>query len=185
MTIEQIESEKQNTLILAQELLKRTEEIDLVQTQVSKLDQDIVQSQQLVTNMVQERLKLIAETSLIDRQEANAILQGELIDQQEIKVASEVALLDQKKLTEEAQIVDRVTGATEDVLGSVGKQKALYTAQADGFARDAEQKGAKIFVDYLSVRKSTDPSGTLTPPSFSDTNTDLVIDKLRTGIGAV
>jgi len=185
LTDVQIASETQNTLVLAQEVLKRTEEVALTIAQTAKVNQDVIQSQQVVTNLVEERLKIIAETSLLTRNEANAVIQGTLLTNQGDKVLSEVALLDQKKLTEEAAIVDRVTGATEDVAGTIGKQKTLYTSQADGFDRDAEQKAAKLFADIYSVRKSTDPAGTVTPSSVSDTNTDLVINKLRTGVGAV
>lgn len=185
LTDEQIKSEIQNTAILTQEALKRAEEVTLVQAQEAKINQDIVQSQQVVTNLVQERLKLIAETSLTTRNEANALLTADVIVQQEAKLTSEVELLSQKKLTEEAQILDRVTGAVADVVGVIGKQKDLYAAQKDGFERDAEQKAGKLFLDAYSVRKSTDPSGTLTPTSLSDINTDLVLNKLRTGISAV
>ena len=94
---------------------------------------------------------------------------------------AETGLIGQKKLTEEAQIKDVVSGST--VVGVVGKQKDLYSKQAEGFLRDAEQKGAKIIVDTWNLRQSTD--GALADPAgLSDVSVKAVVDKLKAGIGA-
>ncbi len=66
----------------------------------------------------------------------------------------------QKILTEEAQISDTVNSVAVD--GVIGKQKALFTAQTDGFARDAEQKILKIMTDSYAVRRGT--NSVETPP---------------------
>lgn len=151
-------------------------------TQISKLNQDISISQAQELNVVEERAKIIAEVSMVTQSEANAVIQGQVLTNQVTKVAAEQSLLDQKKLTEEAQIVDRVTGAAADVVGVIGKQKGLYTAQTDGFARDAEQKLLKIASDNFAVRLSNTPS--LPPPDgYSDVAIDEIIDKAREGIG--
>jgi hypothetical protein len=70
------------------------------------------------------------------------------------KTAAEVGLLLQKTETELAQVVDAV--GTGTVYCIIGKQKALFQKQTDGFDRDAEQKLAKIMVDTWSVRQTTD-----------------------------
>ena len=92
------------------------------------------------------------------------------VDKQNARLAAEIALLQQKLLTEQAQ------------LPLIDKQKALYDAQAAGFARDAEQKLAKIMVDSWSVRRMQD-DGTMVPGSLDDGSIDTVIGKAKDGIG--
>ena len=107
------------------------------------------------------------------------------------KIDAENAVLVQKRVTELAQTdvffddgtdtySNAATGVT--VAGIIGKQKSLYGAQTDGFARDAEQKLAKIVADAYSVRQSTDAGATV--PSALDANSiDDVIAVARAGIG--
>lgn len=63
-------------------------------------------------------------------------------------------LIAQKVKTEKAQIEDAVDGFA--VLGTIGKQKEVYTAQVKGFRDDALQKAAKLMTDIWSVQRSTD-----------------------------
>lgn len=109
------------------------------------------------------------------------ILVTEQVNASQAKTASETALLDQKTKTELAQIVDVIDGVS--VAGAIGRQKILHTAQADGFARDAEQKATKILMDAWSVSKSV--SGDAIEPPDGARNDDLedMIIKLREGIG--
>lgn len=72
-----------------------------------------------------------------------------------LKNAAEVALLNQKTETELAQVADAVPSANP-VTGIIGKQKALFQKQTDGFDRDAEQKLAKIMTDTWITRQTTD-----------------------------
>jgi hypothetical protein len=90
-------------------------------------------------------------------------------------------LVSQQTLTEEAKILDTVNGVA--VAGAVGKQKELQQAQIDGFARDAEQKGAKILMDAWQVTKSI--GGDIVEPPEGARNDDIeeFIIKLRQGIG--
>lgn len=79
---------------------------------------------------------------------------------QENKVDAEVDLLRQKAATELAQTSDTIPAGiayntSSTVTGVVGKQKALFEKQTQGFDRDAEQKLAKIFADSFNVRAAT------------------------------
>jgi hypothetical protein len=67
----------------------------------------------------------------------------------------------------------------------VGRQKALYQAQTDGFTRDAEQKAAKLLVDTWSVRRTTD-EGTVADGTnmLNDATVGRAITKLLDGVGA-
>ncbi len=87
---------------------------------------------------------------------ANAQSAQDLLNKAEslLKTTSEIALLTQKTDTEKAQILDIVN--TLSVVGVIGKQKLLFTAQTDGFARDAEQKALKIMLDVYAVQRTTD-----------------------------
>lgn len=139
---------------------------------------------------------LQAQITLVDQQAANAILEGtvleatecklraefDLLMEQKLKAISETALLNQKKVTEQAQ----TSGTGIDTGSVLGKQIALYTAQADGFKRDAEQKAAKIMVDTFNVRMTTDPDGTLFDGNnhLSDADIGDVITRLKAGVGA-
>lgn len=116
-----------------------------------------------------------------DKQAALLVEQASATNAQIAKFAAETALLEQKKLTEEAQINDTVSG--QSVAGVLGKQKALYTAQTDGFQRDAEQKLLREFLNTWSVRRTTDEGTTVSGNGLSDVNIKQVVDAARAGIG--
>lgn len=83
-------------------------------------------------------------------------------------------LLAQKKITEDAQTVDSTGGTTK-------KQQDLISAQTEGFARDAEQKLAKIVSDAYAVQRTTD--NTLGPPSsLASQNIDDIMAIAKAGI---
>ncbi len=96
------------------------------------------------------------------------------------KLNAEVDLYAQKLITEQAQTSDEVDD--DDVGGVLGKQMALYQAQTDGFARDAEQKLLSIFNDSWIVRQTTDgddaASAGIDNPTMS-----TIVDKAMEGIG--
>jgi hypothetical protein len=121
------------------------------------------------------------KADLISQQIINAASQDTLIIKQQTKTDAEIALLTAKKFTEEAQIKDTVDGSS--VVGVLGKQKALFTAQTDGFARDAEQKLLKQVLDTWSVRRTTDTGTLVTANGLSDTNIKSIMDKARVGVG--
>lgn len=93
---------------------------------------------------------------------------------------AELAILEQKLYTEQAQTMTQVNGST--VTGVLGKQMDLFQAQTDGFARDAEQKAAKMLLDTWVVRQTTDgedaPSAGVDNPSIKE-----VVNLLRNGVG--
>lgn len=151
---------------------------------------------QTTDNLLQTKAQIIAQTSLITQQIANAEVEELVLTAQEcklkaefdgieantLKTAQETILLTQKVVTEQAQT--QATGVSADSV--IGKQKALYTAQANGFTRDAEQKTAKIMADVWSVQKSTDPDGTPANATnqLNDAAIGRAINKLLTGVGA-
>jgi hypothetical protein len=96
------------------------------------------------------------------------------------KTEAEIALLEQKKVTELANTDGTVANATS----VVGKQTAVLTAQANGYARDAEQKAADILMRGYSVL-ATNQDLTATdsiPWGINTGNTNTAITKLLAGI---
>ena len=67
----------------------------------------------------------------------------------------------------------------------IGKQITLYTAQANGFDRDAEQKAAKVMIDSWNVRRTTDV-GTVADGvnQLHDANVGRAVNALLGGVGA-
>lgn len=135
------------------------------------------------------------QMALTDQQIANAVLEGKVLVAQECKLRAEydltmanvtrtgkeIDLLNQKIATEKAQTLG--LGVDDDSI--IGKQKKLYQAQTDGFARDSEQKMAKIMIDTWSSRRMTD-DGTVADGvnKLDDGHIGRAVEKLLTGAGA-
>lgn len=97
-----------------------------------------------------------------------------------LKNAAEVALLNHKSETELAQVADAVPSANP-VAGIIGKQKALFQKQTDGFDRDAEQKLAKIMTDTWITRQTTD-GASADSAGVGEVDIKAVLDIARAGI---
>jgi hypothetical protein len=156
--------------------------------------QAAVQTQQRL-NLISEELGIDARTDLTVQQKVNAITENTVLIAQECKLRAEfdlimsnvlksgqeTSLLTQKVATEKAQI----TALGVDADSVVGRQKALYVAQTDGFKRDAEQKAAKLMVDTWNVRRTTD-EGTVADStnSLNDAAVGRAVNKLLAGVNA-
>lgn len=68
------------------------------------------------------------------------------------------------------------------VVGSVGKQKDLYTQQITSYQRDSEVKAAKIYSDAWTVMKTID-EGLDAPTAFTNTNLDKVMTHIQSNNG--
>lgn len=153
---------------------------DQAAQQAKLIEAQITQTEKQ-TELLSKQLE-IAEIQLLKEQVEKEILDKQLLllDTQKEQTEAQTALLVQKTYTEKAQIQDVVNG--QQVHGVLGKQKAIFQAQADGFVRDAEQKAAKLFADLWTVQRSTDD--TFAPyTSFEVNSTNAVLDKLKQGIG--
>ena len=156
--------------------------------------QAAVQNQQS-RNLASEKLGIEARTLLTTQQTANAVLEGKVLTAQEcklraeydvllstnLKTREETTLLLWKTNTEKAQTM--ALGVDDNSV--IGKQKALYGAQTDGFKRDAEQKAAKLLADTWSVRRTTDEATVADATNkLNDATVGRAIEKLLSGIGA-
>lgn len=162
----------------------------------AKLDSDTALVTQQRLNLISEELGIDARTELVTQQKANAVIEGTVLTAQECKLRAEydlilnskakgeaeILLLNQKKLTEAAQI----SAASVDTDSVIGRQKALYSAQAAGFNRDAEQKAADLLIRSWVARKTSDPDGTVADGTnqLGDSAIGRAVNKLLSGVGA-
>jgi hypothetical protein len=149
---------------------------NLVNKQIDKLSEDVLASTAQRAQLTKQGLLVDAQTNKTE-QERLAVLAGVT------KINKEVEVLDQRKATEKAQTADTVDGVA--VTGVLGKQKNLYQAQTDGFARDAEQKLTKTFLDIWSVQRTTDEGFTVTGTGVTNAEIGAVVAKAKQGIGIV
>lgn len=181
--------------VLSQQGLNLAAERENMLSQKALVEQQIVNLKAEELNIPKQGQKLDADTALAVQNELNAVIEGtvltaqeckltaefDLIMEQKLKTLEETGLLAQKKATEKAQTVGQ--GVDDDSV--IGRQKGLYKSQSDGYARDAEQKAAKVLADTWNVRRTTD-EGTQanTTNRLDDANVGRVIDKLLGGVGA-
>ncbi len=197
-----LEAEKRVTLVQTQidDQLAQTrlteEQITLAQKAQLQADQDLALSikqealldSQIVgsdkDNIIKDNqaAQMIEQTKLTVQQTANAAIEATVQTNQAAKTVAETNVLTQKLKTEMAQILDKVDAV--DVAGVIGKQKTLYTNQADGYIRDSEQKVAKMYSDMMATRVSVDETTyDLTTAKMQNGDVAAVMTKLRAGIG--
>ena len=178
---QQVELAKAELLIKQVELEKTRAELTILEKTVLKTDAEVA--------------LLIAQAAMVRAQTANEALQGKVLIAQEcklraeydvllstnLKTKEETTLLLWKTNTEKAQTM--ALGVDDNSV--IGKQKALYAAQTDGFKRDAEQKAAKLLADTWSVRRTTDEATVADSTNkLNDATVGRAIEKLLSGIGA-
>lgn len=65
------------------------------------------------------------------------------------------------------------------MVGSIGKQKALYDQQITSYQRDAEVKAAKIFSDAWITQKTID-EGLTAPSALQNASLDRILTVIKT-----
>lgn len=149
--------------------------------QADLLAAQIVTEEKQQALLTQQTINAETENTVLVAQECKLRAEYDVLMEQKLKVVAETALLTQKKATEKAQTV----GAGVDVDSMIGRQKALYLAQAEGFKRDAEQKAAKVLVDSWNVRRTTDEGTQANVTNkLADEYVGDAIGALLAGVGA-
>lgn len=94
----------------------------------------------------------------------------------------------QKVLTEQGEAARAQTLSTRSdgapVMGSLGKQIALYDQQITSYQRDSENKAARLFTDAWITMKTMD-EGAPVPSMFSNPSLDVILTKIRDNNGFV
>lgn len=166
---------KQSQLdIQAKEILLRQAQIDMQTKQVELAQYELTyKTPAEVAGLTAQTNKTVYElNSLMPAQLANTLAQTD-------GQVGQTALYAQKLITEKAQV-----DATDVLPGSVlYLQNQQLEAQTKGYARDAEQKAAKILIDTWTVRYNSDPDGNhQNLPWLSDENISLSVVKLLSGV---
>ena len=147
----------------------------------------LVQSKQLelvsqqVINLQAQLLNIPKEGLVLDGQKCKLDAEFDLLVLEATKTTTENTLLLQKVVTETAQ----TAAVGVDANSVIGRQKELYVAQTNGFARDAEQKAAKLMTDTWNVRRTTDEATVADGTNLlNDAAIGRAITKLLAGIQA-
>ena len=149
-------------------------EAQLIQAQIEKVNAEI-------DLVVQQTANAVIEAGVLRAQKCKLDAEFDVLLQSKLKTAAEVTLLGQKNQTEKAQTI--AMGVDADSV--IGRQKALYVAQAAGFERDAEQKAAKLMVDSWNVRRTTDESTVADATNMlHDPAVGRAVNKLLSGVNA-
>lgn len=187
LAVEKLKSEAE-VRVLDQQVLNSQQQVLLTKNQVRLTDQQVLASvqetyltEQKVRLTAQQVLNSVVENTVLVAQECKIRAEYDLTLKTVTKTQQEIDLLAQKTATEKAQ----TTGGGVDPASVLGRQMALYGAQADGFLRDAEQKGTKILVDTWNVRRTTD-DGTVADAvnKLYDTSIGRAVDKMLAGMKA-
>lgn len=161
-------------------------EIALVEAQVRLADAQIRLVEKQIEKEDQEAALRAAQVAKINREIETMDISDNLLtaqvllaQAQKISTDAQSALVIQKTNTEKAQ----TKAAGVDVDSVVGKQKSLYQSQIDGFARDAEQKAARLMTDTWNARRMTD-EGTVADGTnkLNDAAIGAAITKLLAGV---
>ena len=154
----QTDNAKSQIALTEAQVTKIVEENKLIPYTIEKLQADIANTIRQ-SNILEKELEIkISSLALQDKQLLLADAELEVrkleleVKRAEVESAkSQAQLYAAKVLTENAQTMD--SAHPNSVLGS---NIAVLRAQAAGYARDAEQKAAKILVDAWNVQRNTD-----------------------------
>lgn len=164
----------------AQDILLQEQQIEASKAQVALLEQQRLNAVAEGLNLAAQKTQIDAQAALLVQQRTNLI--DELITQStnRLRIETEIDLINQKKATELAQIDG--TGISPDSI--IGNQLSLYSAQAAGYARDAEQKAAQILTSTWNIRRTTDDTEPANADNrLNDAHVGLAVGKLLTGVG--
>jgi hypothetical protein len=199
----------EDNLLTAKQVTKLTADITDQDRKIdSELLTDTAQRNKLLTDSSDQAAKVVAEVDLAEGQTAKLLTdatdQARKLDsditvnvQQIDKMEGEVLLLGQRTISELAQTSATVhtntdivgntnpwLNASSTVGGTSKEQQDLYNAQTEGFARDAEQKLAKIMVDTWSIRMSQDEGTAVEPANLHDQSINDVLYMAKANINA-
>ena len=112
------------------------------------LDTSTKQREQITSAVALSDAQKLEQEAHTTRTDLNSTQDLIIKAQQALKLTAEKTMLEKKALTEAQQTI------------LVTRQQELYTAQKDGFARDAEQKAAKLVSEIWQIAKGSDPTST-------------------------
>lgn len=183
------------TALSEQQTRNALAELAIIQANVLKVPAEIALINAQAGKIIDERAMLVAQIAKVNRDTLNGAIEATVLTAQKLKTDAEIVLLSKsgiKSDQETALLLQKVATEVAQISASgvednsvIGKQKILYAAQTSGFARDAEQKAAKILADTWSVRRTTnDLEMAHGGNRLDDASVGAAIGKLLAGIGA-
>lgn len=163
------------TQLIDSQKLKTDAETTMLGTQNLKLQSEKALVEKQTLKVGEELLKITAETTYLGSQKA-------MVDAETLIVPKKGKLLDEQMETQRANTLDTRSDGLTAIVGSVGKQKDLYSQQITSYQRDSEIKAAKIFSDSWITQKTID-EGVLAPNGFTNASIDTVLTALKTNNG--
>ena len=183
-----VHMEKQQLLLDEQIKLAQKELLQADQNLINSVKQGLILDKQVeqadadIELKLKQTLQIVEQTKLVIQQTANALTENTTMVKQQNKLDSEMAILNQKLITEVAQTSDVFDG--KPIEGITGKQGLLYSRQADGYLRDAEQKAAKFYTDMMNTRVGSDEDTyDLTTAKMQNDQVAEILDVVRAGVG--
>lgn len=181
----------ENTNILPENLAKLMAETVLVNTQNSKLTADkdgVVYTNQYLlpaTRLNTEadtNIKTYQATQLLPAQKENTASDTLIKEYTRTNLLPAQLLLtkEQAEAKRGETLNTRTDGAV--IVGTIGKQKDLYTQQITSYQRDAETKAAKMFLDTWIVQKQID-EGLAPFTSIQNPSLDDIMGKIKVNNG--
>jgi hypothetical protein len=158
--------------ILPMQLTKMTVEKDgqLIQNATVQYQLDFVLPMQ-VAKMTAEKIGQETQNDTLAYTLAN------ILPQQLDNLVAQEKLSNEQMEAQRGQTTDtRTDGAL--IVGSIGKQKALYDQQITSYKRDAEHKAAKLFTDAWITQKTLD-EGLVAPSGFTNASLDGVLTTIK------
>lgn len=113
----------------------------------------------------------------IDNDTKSYILSNQLPTQVTL-LNEQITLTQEQGEAERAKTLDTRSDGVTTVVGSVGKQKDLYTQQIDSFVKEAQHKTAKMYLDGWITQKTLD-EGLTAPTQLTNTEVNEVLTAVR------
>lgn len=155
-------------------------DLQIQEKQLQVLEQQRLNAVAEGLNLAAQKLQIEAQTLLITQQRTNLV--DELLTSAltRSRIEQEIVVLEGKAASELAQVDG--TGVQENSV--IGRQMALYEAQADGIVRDAEQKAAQILSSTWNIRRTTAEDEEANGYNrLNDSHVGLAIGKMLEGVG--
>lgn len=155
-------------------------DLQIQEKQLQVLEQQRLNAVAEGLNLAAQKLQIEAQTLLITQQRTNLV--DELLTSAltRSRIEQEIIVLEGKAASELAQV--NGTGVLANSV--IGRQMALYEAQADGIVRDAEQKAAQILSSTWNIRRTTDEGELANVDNrLNDEHVGLAIGKMLEGVG--
>lgn len=143
----------------------------LLDGQVSKITSDKLLVDAQILHTEGATAKDVAAKDLI-------LAQIEQVNKEILLYPIKTELLEEQVEGERSKTLDTRRDGITTIVGTVGKQKDLYTQQITSYKRDAETKAAKIFSDAWTVQKTID-EGLTAPNGFTNASLDDVLAKIK------